>query len=86
MPGEFSADFFDRRIGAGIHLSCGFNESLFEDLAAAIRTPCRLTQDEQEYAETLFLFLNSVDGFFFVLADGKYCVELRHLQLRMYLR
>jgi hypothetical protein len=30
----------------GIRLLCGFNESLFEDLAAAIRTPCRLTQDE----------------------------------------
>src|SRR5262249_7546945 len=30
----------------GFHLLCGFNESLFEDLAAAIRTACRLTQDE----------------------------------------
>src|SRR5262249_41485005 len=30
--------------------------------------------------------LNAPDSLFFVLDDGKYCVELRHLQLHMYSR
>jgi hypothetical protein len=30
--------------------------------------------------------LNSLDRFLFVLKDGKYGIELRHPQLRVYLR